>query len=98
MMNDYQMGKDFAEIGMAIGSLQHKTAVHKRVINHNAHVLKGVIKNQDVLRKSLLCFGVSCLLLEVVQIIQDRQLSALEERVSKLEREKENRTEDSKNT
>lgn len=91
-MNDYQMGKDFAEMGMAIGSLQHKTAVHKRVVNHNARVLKTVIDNQRLLRGGLLCLCVSCFCYGMAGLIQDWQLSKLEERVSKLENENKNRT------
>lgn len=92
-MSDYEMGKDFAKMSMNLSALGRKSEKNRLVINHNARVLKRVISNQDLLRKSLLCFGVSCLCLEVVQIIQDWKLSALEDRVSKLEREKENRTE-----
>lgn len=92
MMNDYQMGKDFAEMGMAIGSLQHKTAVHKRVINHNARVLKNVIDNQEALRGGLLGLCVACFCYGVAGLIQDWQLLKLEERISKLENENKNRT------
>lgn len=92
MMNDYQMGKDFAEMGMAIGSLQHKTAVHKRVINHNALALKNVINNQKALRGGLFCLCVSCFCYGMAGLIQDWQISKLEERVSKLENENKNRT------
>jgi hypothetical protein len=91
-MSDYEMGKDFAKMGMNLAALGRKSEKNRLVINNNARVLKAVIENQDALRKSLLCFGVACFLLEVTQIIQDRQLSALEERVSKLENEKKNRT------
>lgn len=91
-MNDYQMGKDFAEMGMAIGSLQHKTAVHKRVINHNARVLKNVINNQEALRGGLLALCVSCFCYGVAGLMQEWQISKLEERVSKLENENKNRT------
>lgn len=91
-MSDYEMGKDFAKMGMNLAALGRKSEKNRLVINHNAHVLSRVIRNQDLMRKSLLCFGVSCFCLEVVQIIQDRQLSKLEERVSKLENEKKNRT------
>ena len=97
-MNDYQMGKDFAEMGMAIGSLQHKTAVHKRVINHNALALKNVINNQKALRGGLLGLCVSCFCFGVAGLIQDWQISKLEERVSKLENENKNRTEEAKNS
>lgn len=95
-MNDYQMGKDFAEMGMAIGSLQHKTAVHKRVINHNASVLKNVIDNQDALRSGLLGLCVACFCYGMAGLIQDWQLSKLEERVSKLENENKNRVAEEK--
>jgi len=98
MMNDYQMGKDFAEMGMAIGSLQHKTAVHKRVINHNARVLKNVINNQEALKGGLLGLCVSCLCYGVAGLLQEWQISRLEERVSKLENENKNRTEEAKNS
>lgn len=91
-MSDYVMGKDFAKMGMNLAALGRKSEKNRLVINHNARVLSRVIRNQDVLRKSLLCLCVSCFCLEVAQIIQDRQLSALEERVSKLENEKKNRT------
>ena len=97
-MNDYQMGKDFAEMGMAIGSLQHKTAVHKRVINHNARVLKNVINNQEALKGGLLGLCVSCLCYGVAGLLQEWQISRLEERVSKLENENKNRTEEAKNS
>lgn len=97
-MNDYQMGKDFAEMGMAIGSLQHKTAVHKRVVNHNARVLKTVIDNQEALRGGLLGLCVSCLCYGVAGLLQEWQISRLEERVSKLENEKKNRTDEAKNS
>lgn len=90
-MSDYQMGKDFAEMGMLIGSLRHKTAVHKRVINHNARVLKTVIDNQEALRGGLLGLCVACFCYGVAGLIQDWQLSKLEERVSKLENENKNR-------
>ena len=97
-MSDYEMGKDFAIMGMNLAALGRKSEKNRLVINHNARVLKAVINNQENLRKGLLGLCVSCLYLEVVQIIQDRQLSKLEERVSKLEREKENRTKDGENT
>ena len=91
-MGDYEMGKDFAKMGMNLAALGRKSEKNRLVINHNARVLKAVINNQENLRKGCLCLCVSCFCFGVAQIIQDRQLSALEERVSKLENEKKNRT------
>jgi hypothetical protein len=92
MMSDYEMGKDFAKMGMNLAALGRKSEKNRLVINNNARVLKAVIENQDALRKGLLGLCVSCFCFGVAGLIQDRQLSALEERVSKLENEKKNRT------
>lgn len=91
-MNDYQMGKDFAEMGMNLSALGKKSEKNRLVINHNARVLKNVIDNQVLFRKCFLLLGVACFCYGMAGLIQDWQISKLEERVSKLENENKNRT------
>ena len=91
-MSDYEKGKEFAIMGMNLAALGRKSEKNRLVINHNARVLKAVINNQENLRKGLLGLCVSCFCFGVAGLIQDWQLSKLEERVSKLENEKKNRT------
>lgn len=91
-MNDYQMGKDFAEMGMNLSALGKKSEKNRLVINHNARVLTNVINNQELFRKCFLGLSVACFLYGVAGLIQDWQISKLEERVSKLENENKNRT------
>ena len=91
-MSDYEMGKYFAKMGMNLAALGRKSEKNRLVINHNARVLKAVINNQDALRKGLLGLSVSCFCFGVAQLLQEMEISALEERVSKLENEKKNRT------